>query len=413
MRHSKELCASMNSPRLIKSLRAFGSVVVSASMALTLTTGCASSGVATSPEVDASEDVLAAPAPRLKVQWRAQATNAEGWAYLPQEYAKPVFLPRHDDLVVASSYGYLTRFRAGSGEVVWREYLTERGAADGKPLMIHADPVVVDDVIYLASMSGVVEARSLDHGELLWRYQADNSVESSIVVEGGRLFMMDAGETLSALDSATGKLLWRYKRRSPEYFTIKGAGVPVVDGDAVYCGFSDGTLAAIQIDTGEAIWTSDLSNDETEFTDVDTQAIVSGELIYISSYAGGVFAVSRLDGTIQWQAPVPSVTRMIKRGQDLIVASATGRVVSLNVKERQMNWSFKFQQHTPVELAYFGPYVFVSTTAGPLSVLDLETGNLLTRWNPSQGFNVPVVFEQRRGFIVSNSGYLYSFEVAF
>lgn len=376
--------------------------------------GCASAPASSEPSRSSDAQSLGAvEEPRLHLVWREKATEIGEWAYLPQEYARPVFLPRHDDLIVASSGGYLTRFRAGSGEIVWRQALHEDESYSGKHLVIHADPIVVEDTIYIAALTGQVQARSLKDGSLLWSYMADNSVESVLVVEDDRLFFMDAGETLSALDASTGKLLWRYKRRSPEYFTIKGSGIPVVDGDAVYCGFSDGTLAALQIDTGEAIWTSDLSNEETEFTDVDTRAIVSGELIYASSYAGGVFAVSRLDGTVQWQVPIEGVTRMLKRGKDLLLSSATGRVISLDLQRRQASWSFRFKDDTPVEMADFGPYLFVSTTSGPLSILDRQSGALLTNWNPSTGFNVPVVFEQRRGFLLSNAGYVYSFEVGY
>ncbi len=377
--------------------------------------GCASDNGskagASSPEDDL--EAVAAPKPRLKFAWREIASESERWTYLPQEYARPIFSPRLDDVITATSTGYLTRFRAGSGERVWRVAMHETESSTSKLLPVHADPLLEEDTIFVASLTGIVQARSLSDGETLWSYNTGSSMESALVYDDGRLFFMDASEVLYALDAETGKLLWRYKRRLPEYFTIKGAGIPVVDGDAVYCGFSDGTLAALQIDTGEPIWTTDLSNEKTEFTDVDTRPIVSGDYIYTSSYAGGVFAVSRLDGVIQWQMPVESVTRMLKRGSTLFVTSATGRVISLDLKRRQANWSFRFERHIPVEVADFGPYLFVSTTAGPLTVLDLETGELLGRWNPSQGFNTPVVFEQRRGFVLSNGGYLYAFEVGF
>lgn len=378
-----------------------------------LCVGCAASESTTTPDGAADLEDVSAIRPRLKFTWRELASEHEILSYLPQEYAKPIFSPRLDDVITATSNGFLTRFRAGSGEIVWRVPMHESESPTSKLLPVHADPLLDDGTIYVASLTGIVQARDLDDGEVSWTYNTGSSMESALVLDEGRLFFMDASEVLYALDAETGKLLWRYKRRLPEYFTIKGAGIPVVDGDAVYCGFSDGTLAALQIDTGEPIWTSDLSNEETEFTDVDTRPIVSGDYIYTSSYSGGVFAISRLDGVIQWQVPLEGVTRMLKRGSTLILTSAQGRVISLDLKRRQANWSFRFESHIPVEVADFGPYLFVSTTAGPMTILDRETGEMLGRWHPSQGFNTPVVFEQRRGFALSNSGYLYAFEVAF
>ncbi|MEM9798974.1 MAG: hypothetical protein AAGA20_01525, partial [Planctomycetota bacterium] len=66
----------------------------------------------------------------------------------------------------------------------------------------------------------------------------------------------------------------------------------------------------------------------------------------------------------------------------------------------------------PVELSMREPYVFVSTSAGPLTVLDRATGAPLARWMPSHGFNTPLVVSGKRAFAFSNGGYLYALELA-
>ena len=67
-------------------------------------------------------DAVAAK-PELKLIWRAHVSGMESFAFRPQEYARPVFVTRSDDVIVGTSDGNVTRLRAGSGEVVWRKLL--------------------------------------------------------------------------------------------------------------------------------------------------------------------------------------------------------------------------------------------------------------------------------------------------
>ena len=355
-------------------------------------------------------DAVAAK-PELKLIWRAHVSGMESFEFRPQEYAAPYFVLRSDDVITGTSDGYVTRLRAGSGEIVWRKLLTST-REDGL-LPVHADPIVADGIIYVGTINGSILALDYNDGTILWEYRAEDAIESTLAIEEGRIFFTDTREILYALDAETGKLLWRFQRPTPEFFTIKGAGTPVVDGDAVYCGFADGTLVAVQIDTGEIIWTSDLTNEQVEFTDIDMPVIIGERTLYVGSYSGGVFGISRLDGTIQWRVDVASVAQVKRYDGMLYVASAQGRVVAIDGISHKPVWSFLFKEDSPVELVPHGPYVFVSTSSEPLMILDRQTGKPLSKWNPSTGFNTPVVFDGNRGFILSNGGYLYSFELAF
>ena len=372
-----------------------------------IATGCAGPEISSNPSFSS---VAAAPTPRLKFHWRTQLHEPLNWAYLPQEYSRPALTKRTDDLVVGSSDGWVSRLRAGSGEPIWQHRMAD-DQDESSP--VHADILVTQDVVFAATLAGTVEGLDIGTGETLWRYQAEDAVEGALAYEGDRLFFMDAREILYALDANTGELLWRYQRRTPEYFTIKGAGAPVVDGDVVYCGFADGNLAALQIDSGELVWITDLGNDEGEFTDVDAPVVVDEEVIYAASYSGGLYALSRYEGLVQWRAPISEIASFVKRGRMLYVASTQGKVMALDLDTRQMTWSFKLREHVPVALTAHGPYVFVSTSSGPLIVLDEVSGVMLLRWNPSQGFNTPLVFDQQRGYALSNGGYLYGFDLAF
>lgn len=360
-----------------------------------LLTGCAQLGKVDPPGRHAATFNARAVAsrPHLVHVWATDLHPQAPWDYYNQEYATPLYLARADDIIAPTSDGYVTRVRAGSGEVVWRAPVLHPDTK--RPAAIHADPAMSETHLFVGTMSASVHALRLATGEVDWSLRTEDAVESAVVEHEGRLFFADSREIFYAVDAATGKLLWRYQRRAPEGFTVKGSCTPVPDGDAVYCGFADGSLVALQVDSGDLIWSVNLGDDRSEFTDVDMPVIIADDRLYVGSYAGGFYAVDRAEGTIIWRAPIDSVSRAVMHRGLIYVASAQGRVVALDPQTRQFVWGYRFKQDTPVELVPHGPYLLVSTSSGPLVALDTASGRPLMRWNPSHGFNTAPLIVKR------------------
>jgi outer membrane protein assembly factor BamB len=172
-------------------------------------------------------------------------------------------------------------------------------------------------------------------------------------------------------------------------------------------------LAALQLDTGEMLWESDLSGGKTEFIDVDRQPVPAGSRVYAASYDGGVFAVDKFSGEHIWRTPLTGVTDVVYGDQTLYVTTAGGRVVALGAEDGEPKWAFKFEEAAPVAMTATQLYLFVSTASGPIYALDRLTGYPLTTWNPSSGFNTSLVLGENGAYAYSNRGYLYGLDIAF
>lgn len=390
-------------------------LVLAASLVAVASGGCwHNASLESSPTFSAQSTVRS---PVIKLVWRKTIHDSQDWDYRNQEFSAPALISRKDELVVGASDGHVSRVKASSGKTIWSRTLVnpEKGPLGADPERlgspVHADVLVHDRLVFVGTLDGGVHALNYTDGTTRWSFKAEDAIESGLTYADGRLLFMDGREILYTLDATTGKLLWRYQRRAPEYFTIKGAGVPTVRNGVVYAGFADGALVALQLDTGELVWSRDLSADRTEFTDIDLQPIVDGDRIYVGSYASGLNIVALEDGLLEWRLPLDNLTAMIQHREILYLTTAQGRVVAVDPVQRKTLWSFRFKDANPVGLTAHGPYLFVATADGPLAVLDREVGTLLHRWNPSNGFHTPPVFDKARGFILSNGGILYSFEV--
>ncbi|HKV10051.1 MAG TPA: PQQ-binding-like beta-propeller repeat protein [Thermoanaerobaculia bacterium] len=156
----------------------------------------------------------------------------------------------------------------------WPEKLRKTWSVDvGKG---HASPIVAGDRVYLLSRQGeneVVSALELATGKVLWKdtYPAAFSPASEARSHGsgpfatptlkdGRLYTFGINEVLSAYDAKSGKLLWRndyrkeYETPRPYYGT--SASPLLVDGLCIVQvgGPGKGALLALDAKTGQVKW---------------------------------------------------------------------------------------------------------------------------------------------------------------
>lgn len=344
------------------------------------------------------------PEVRVDVQWRLDLASDRGWEQDPREMGQPMMAPG-GDVVVGASNGWVYRILPHSGEILWR---TEIGGS------VDAAAEVVGGTVYVGTDAGYLVALDFRDGEQQWRHETRGSVEMTPAVEGGRAYVTDSEEILYALDAATGEQLWEFQHEAPEFFTIKGATSPLVVDEFVYAGFFDGQLTALYADTGEEVWSVDLGDETGEFGDVDLPLMRQGDRIIAVSHAGGIYAVNRHTGAIEWHENISDVTGATLESGWLFATTATGRVFAFDTRDEEMYWEFEFgEDFAGMDVTLVGSYVAVATTRGPMYWLRLRTGEPVTKWAPSSGFQNAPVFDDRYGYVMSNRGYLYALGLAF
>jgi outer membrane protein assembly factor BamB len=373
-----------------------------ACVAAALLTGCATTKDSSAPSP--YDDEAFATRPHLKMSWREALNPPQAWEYRPRQYSTPHYRETTDEMYVGTDQGALFKVRGGDGKVLWRAQL--QGP-------IHSEPVYGDGRVYVGTLEGHFYALDEASGEEIWSNQVEASIESRAAFAEGRIFYTTSNDVLVAEDAATGKRLWNYRRTAPEYFTIKESGKPVVEEATVYCGFADGVMVALQLDTGEMLWSSDLSAGKTEFIDADEDPIIAGSRVFAASYDGGLYAIDKTSGEHIWRQPLTGISDFIYGEDTLYAATANGRLVAMDAADGTPRWGFKFEENTPVAITATQLYLFVSTSSGPMYVIDRNSGFPLMNWDPSTGFNTRVVFGAAAGFAISNRGYLYGFDVAY
>lgn len=245
-------------------------------------------------------------------------------------------------------------------------------------------PVYDDGVVFAAERHGNVVALNADNGRRLWRQD---------------------------LAPATGFSLLRLFSKGPP---AKLAGGLTLDGDTLYVGNESGMLYAINKESGEIQWQSQLEGEV-----ISAPAVGEGYVV-LHLGNGMVVGLNAADGEEQWrhEEEVPALTLrgnsspVISAG-GVILGTNNGRAAVLVLESGQMAWDERVAtpsggsdlerivdiDATPVVR---GDQVYMLAFNGELVALELRTGEVVWR-RDYQGHRTPQVAGSRIFLTTSES----------
>lgn len=156
---------------------------------------------------------------------------------------------------------------------------------------------------------------------------------STPTVDGGQVFVLNQYSDVACLDAASGKLIWE-TNLVDEFGGKMMSGwkyseSPLVDGDRVVVtpGGKDGTLLALNRNSGEKIWQTEDWKDTAGYSSV-VIATIAGTRQYIQLTGESVAGVDPESGDVLWKAPRKGKTAVIPtpvvQGNIVFVTSGYG-----------------------------------------------------------------------------------------
>jgi outer membrane protein assembly factor BamB len=165
--------------------------------------------------------------------------------------------------------------------------------------VVHASPAVANGTVYIGSFDSRLYAIDAESGQQKWVFEAGqdpaihNQVgfQSSAAVVGGTVYVGCRDSHVYALDAATGRKKW-------DYPTSKSwvNGTPAVRDGMVYVGTSDSSrFMALDARTGRLRFNFDAK------AYVFSSAALAGEIAYVGSHNGRLYAVNAKTGQLAWE----------------------------------------------------------------------------------------------------------------
>lgn len=266
--------------------------------------------------------------------------------------------------------------------------------------------------VYFAGGDGFLYSVNTETGKVNWKYDIHNPGASRPTLAGGRLFITTTDDTLYAFDAGTGKWLWHYRRRSQPFSTILGASAPLVDGNDVIAGLSDGYLVSVNVNDGSLKWERKI-HQGSKFTDVDAHPVLDRGIIYVPSYDGALYALKRGSGEVLWRFDAGGSKQVIVEEDSLYLPSTDGFIYRLQKSNAKVIWKFELDKGTPTQLIVTNRHIVVGSSFQYIYTVDKKTGQGLFRYNVGSGsgfYGSPAYdAETARVYFLSGAGNLYSF----
>jgi serine/threonine-protein kinase len=200
------------------------------------------------------------------------------------------------------------------------------------------------------------------------------------------------------------------------------SGTAFHDG-IIYVGTRDGrvvainsSVAAINASTQELQW--QWPDTATPRSLVYTTPIVHGDLVYVGTYSGQVYALTIARGIERWVYPRTGsigaiVGTPVVANETIYISSSDGRVYALDTTYGDLKWkSEPLADKLWTSPTVMGDTLYVSTFDGHIYALSVETGELLNWSFESQaGFaSSPVIYEDTI-YVGSFDCYLYAIKI--
>lgn len=270
--------------------------------------------------------------------------------------------------------------------------------------------------IYFVGGDGFFYSVNAETGRVNWRYEVRNIHASRPAFAGGRVFVTTSDDTVYAFDAGSGDWLWHYKRRSAEIATIVGASSPLVLGEEIFAGLSDGYLVSLSLQEGKLRWEKKL-HDARKFTDLNADLVVSQNQVFVPSYDGALYSIDLKTKNILWKFEAGGARSVTLDEDRLYLPSSDGNIYALKKESGQKLWQFEIDDGTPTEIAMTPDALIFGSSREYLYLVEKHDGSLKYRMNIGEGsgfYSAPLYnAKSRMMYILSGAGNLYSFLVRY
>jgi outer membrane protein assembly factor BamB len=177
--------------------------------------------------------------------------------------------------------GFVAAWDAQTGRERWRY----------KTAPVESSPLLHGNRLFIGSWDHGVHAINAANGRRIWRFQADNEVNTGAAYWRGRIFIGSDSGTLYALSAKTGSQLWSARSGSGEFWYA----TPTVAYGRVYIGNTDGTMYVFGAKSGKLLWARPLGSY------IYGAAAVYRRKVFVGTYDGRFYALDAATGDVRWQ----------------------------------------------------------------------------------------------------------------
>ncbi len=300
-------------------------------------------------------------------------------------------------------------YNRSNGSEAWR-MAVENGVEGGVELS--------GENLFFGGGDGLLRSVSLKNGTVNWSVAMRAELLAPPTLENSMLFAQTGADVVYALEAGTGKLIWTYNRQVTGNLSVRATTRPVVVGDLLLTGFSDGYIVGLRKRDGVVQWERKLGRGN-RFRDVDSTATINGNRAYFASYDGQLASIKIDTGEVIWQSELggylPVTVGTGSQIDRLYFATADGRVVELDEATGKELRSIKIKRGIATQPLITKNLLIFGESDGALRIFDVQTFMPLAQYQSGDGLLSTPALDRVRNEIwfISSAANLYSMKLSY
>lgn len=312
---------------------------------------------------------------------------------------------------------------ATSGASLWSRDLTPAGDRSGDAS--GGALAYADGTLFVNSAFGILSALDAETGAVLWQQDLDAAGSGAPTVVDGIVYVVSRDNRGWALNTDNGRVLWTIAS-APSPSGIMGGAAPAVAGNQVVFPFSTGELISAFRRAGLQRWRAAVAGQRRGFAissigDITGDPVITGNRVYAANHAGRLAALNLASGERLWTAREGALGPVVPVDGSLFLISDRNELLRLDagtgariwgvelpffVKDRPRRQKEIYAHHGPL-LA--GGRIWVASNDGLLRGFDPVSGAQTASVEVPGGASTAPVVAGGTLYVVSTRGKLHAF----
>ena len=341
---------------------------------------------------------------KMALAWSVSIGKAnKSSAYLK---LKPVI--RGNTIYTADANGMVQALEKGTGHTLWSKQLSH-GIVSG--------PSVSQGHIALGTNASQVVLLKQADGTEAWHAKVSSDILSKPAIANHKVIVKTIDGNLYAFHLQTGEKIWVADHGSPSLI-LKASSSPVIMGQLVLVGFSDGKLDAVDINFGHVLWQRSIayasgSSDVERLVDIDADPIVRGGVVYLASYQGYVGALTLENGQFVWSKPASTYRNLSIDDNALYMTDSNDVLWAFDRASGQVKWKQdSLKARGLSEPVLMGNRLVVGDKTGYLHLLSTQSGEIISRTQLSGAIDIAPTVSGNHVYVMTANGKLNCLSVS-
>lgn len=302
-------------------------------------------------------------------------------------------------IFIGDDTGKLTAYTLSKGEKLW-------SFACGKRIV--GTPATADGVVVTGSADGCIYGIQTNNGKLLWKVETSAPVLGAASIEHGMVYIGGSDHSFRKIDIHTGEVKWIYSQVQG-YIETK----PLITDGKVIFGAWDNILYALDTFTGKEVWKWTHGLPGIHYSPAAVWPVATDNRVFIADPKRALTAIDLQTGETIWRTFQSQVRESIGIAEDasrIYAKTMNDSIVcySPTCNQPQQLWRSNIgfgYEHAPTMQIEKKGTVIGSTKEGVIFGLDAQTGRIC--WQHKIGnslINTVTVTDDQRVVFSATSG---------